>query len=196
VPRHADDVKGQVASGSNREGESTEAMRKLLQKHGFAPKLAVTDKLRSRAAAFSVLRLTCRHGRGLRPNNRAENSHQAVGQCPAATPNAAGLVRRWLCAGGSRIRTRGPTTKRKAMGNHSRQASPPRTWTCKWLRLSCRRLQLATPRRTFRRSGTEGSNPVPSTKSYDMRPTVRGRSPGRAKQLATAITNTSLRFFR
>ena len=187
MPRHADDVKGQVASGSNREGESTEAMRKLLQKHGFAPKLAVTDKLRSRAAAFSVLRLTCRHGRGLRPNNRAENSHQAVGQCPAATPNAAGLVRRWLCAGGSRIRTRGPTTKRKAMGNHSRQASPPRTWTCKWLRLSCRRLQLATPRRAFRRSGTEGSNPVPSTKSYDMRPTVRGRSPGRAKQLARPL---------
>ena len=33
----------------------------------------------------------------------------------------------------------------------------------KWLRLSCRRLRLATPRRAFRRSGTDGSNPVPSS---------------------------------
>ena len=75
----------------------------------------------------------------------------------------AGKMVRCLAAGGSRIRTRGPTTKRKAMGNHSRQVSPPRTWTCKWLRLSCRRLQLATPRRAFRRSGTDGSTPAPSS---------------------------------
>jgi len=56
-------------------------------------RLAVTDKLRSRAAAFRALRLTCRH---VRPNNRAENSYQAeaVGKCPGATLNAAGLVRR------------------------------------------------------------------------------------------------------
>src|SRR5207247_2354876 len=53
-------------------------MRKLLKKHGFAPKLLVTDKLRSCAAAFRRLRLTCRHEQGLRKNNRAENSHQAV----------------------------------------------------------------------------------------------------------------------
>jgi transposase-like protein len=53
-------------------------MRKLLKKRGFAPKLAVTDKLRSYAAAFQALRLTCRHERGLRMNNRAENSHQVV----------------------------------------------------------------------------------------------------------------------
>src|SRR5438445_6030206 len=53
-------------------------MRKLLRKHGFAPKLLVTDKLRSYAAAFRRLRLTCRHEQGLRKNNRAENSHQAV----------------------------------------------------------------------------------------------------------------------
>jgi hypothetical protein len=31
------------------------------------------------------------------------------------------------------------------------------------LRLSCRRLRLATPRRAFRRSGTDGSNPVRSS---------------------------------
>jgi putative transposase len=53
-------------------------MRKLLRKHGFAPKLLVTDKLRSYAAAFRRLRLTSRHEQGLRKNNRAENSHQAV----------------------------------------------------------------------------------------------------------------------
>jgi transposase-like protein len=53
-------------------------MRKLLKKHGFAPKLLVTDKLRSYAAAFRRLRLTCPHEQGIRRNNRAENSHQPV----------------------------------------------------------------------------------------------------------------------
>src|SRR5437667_2727053 len=47
-------------------------MRKLLKKHGFAPKLLVTDKLRSYAAAFRRLRVTCPHEQGLRKNNRAE----------------------------------------------------------------------------------------------------------------------------
>jgi transposase-like protein len=53
-------------------------MRKLLKKQGFAPKLLVTDKLRSYASAFRRLRLTCPHEQGFRKNNRAENSHQAV----------------------------------------------------------------------------------------------------------------------
>jgi putative transposase len=53
-------------------------MRKLLKKQGFAPKLLVTDKLRSYASAFRRLRLTCPHEQGSRKNNRAENSHQAV----------------------------------------------------------------------------------------------------------------------
>ena len=53
-------------------------MRKLLNKQGFAPKLLVTDKLRSYASAFRRLRLNCPHEQGLRKNNRAENSHQAV----------------------------------------------------------------------------------------------------------------------
>jgi putative transposase len=53
-------------------------MRNLLKKHGFAPKLLVTDKLRSDGAAFRRLRLTFPHEQGLRKNNRAENSHQAV----------------------------------------------------------------------------------------------------------------------
>jgi len=53
-------------------------MRKLLKELGFAPRFAVTDKLRSYAAAFAALDLTCRHEQGLRKNNRAENSHQTV----------------------------------------------------------------------------------------------------------------------
>jgi transposase-like protein len=40
--------------------------------------LLVTDKLRSYACAFRRLRLTCPHEQGMRKNNRAENSHQAV----------------------------------------------------------------------------------------------------------------------
>jgi putative transposase len=39
-------------------------MRKLLKKDGFAPKLLVTDKLRSYAAAFRRLRLISPHGQG------------------------------------------------------------------------------------------------------------------------------------
>ena len=48
-------------------------MRGLLKKHGFAPDVLVTDKLRSYAAAKSELRLTARHEQGLRRNNRAES---------------------------------------------------------------------------------------------------------------------------
>src|SRR3974390_378199 len=36
-------------------------MRKLLKKQGCAPNLLITDQLRSYAAAFRRLRLTCRH---------------------------------------------------------------------------------------------------------------------------------------
>jgi putative transposase len=53
-------------------------MRKLFRKQGFAPKLLVTDKLRSYASALRRLRLTCPRKQGLRGNNRAENSHQAI----------------------------------------------------------------------------------------------------------------------
>jgi transposase-like protein len=53
-------------------------MRKLLKKHGFAPKLLVTDQLGSYRAAFRQLRLACPHEQGLRKNNRVENSHQAM----------------------------------------------------------------------------------------------------------------------
>jgi transposase-like protein len=51
-------------------------MRKLLKKQGFAPVVLVTDKLRSYDAAKAKIGLSARHERGLRKNNRAENSHQ------------------------------------------------------------------------------------------------------------------------
>ena len=53
-------------------------MRKLLKKQGMAPRVVVTDKLQSYAAAFRELGLSARHEQGLRKNNRAENSHQPV----------------------------------------------------------------------------------------------------------------------
>jgi putative transposase len=53
-------------------------MRKLLKKQGCAPRVLVTDKLRSYAAAKRELGLAARHEQGLRANNRAENSHQPV----------------------------------------------------------------------------------------------------------------------
>ena len=53
-------------------------MRRLLKKQGFAPRIMVTDELRSYGAAIAELGLTARHEQGLRANNRAENSHQPV----------------------------------------------------------------------------------------------------------------------
>src|SRR5215204_847142 len=53
-------------------------MRKLLKKQGYAPDELVTDKLGSYGAARGELGLSCRHEQGLRKNNRAENTHQAV----------------------------------------------------------------------------------------------------------------------
>lgn len=53
-------------------------MKKLFKRQGFAPTRIVTDKLRSYAAAFRSLDLSAVHDRGLRANNRAENSHQPV----------------------------------------------------------------------------------------------------------------------
>src|ERR1700712_1343062 len=53
-------------------------MRKLLKKQGYAPRVLVTDKLRSYGSARRELGLRARHEQGLRKNNRAENSHQPV----------------------------------------------------------------------------------------------------------------------
>jgi transposase-like protein len=69
-------------------------MRKLIKKHGFAPEVLVTDKLRSYGAAKAQLGVLAHHEQGgtdqrlrraklvgvitggQRENNRAENSHQ------------------------------------------------------------------------------------------------------------------------
>jgi transposase-like protein len=53
-------------------------MKQLLKEYGFTPSRIVTDKLRSYVSAFRRLGLAGQHDRGLRANNRAENSHQPV----------------------------------------------------------------------------------------------------------------------
>ena len=59
-------------------GAALRLLRKLLKKQGFAPKVLVTDKLRSYAAARRELGLSAHHEQGLRRNNRAQNSHQVI----------------------------------------------------------------------------------------------------------------------
>jgi len=51
-------------------------MRKLLKKHGRAPRVLITDKLRSYAAANKDLGINVEHRQHKGLNNRAENSHQ------------------------------------------------------------------------------------------------------------------------
>jgi len=53
-------------------------MKKLFKQRGFAPTRIVTDKLRSYPSAFRAVGFGAEHDRGLRANNRAENSHQPV----------------------------------------------------------------------------------------------------------------------
>ena len=53
-------------------------MRKLLTKHGFAPRTIVTDKWRAYAAAFRDLGLNARHHQANWKNNRIEGSHVRV----------------------------------------------------------------------------------------------------------------------
>jgi transposase-like protein len=53
-------------------------MRKLLKNQAYAPSVLVTDKLPSYGAARQEFGLSARHERGLRRNNRTENSHQVV----------------------------------------------------------------------------------------------------------------------
>lgn len=51
-------------------------LRKLLKKHGHGPRVMITDKLKSYAAARKDLKLRCEHRQHKGLNNRAENSHQ------------------------------------------------------------------------------------------------------------------------
>ena len=53
-------------------------MRKLLQKHGFAPRTIITDKWRAYAAAFRDLGLNARHHQAKWKNNRIEGSHVRI----------------------------------------------------------------------------------------------------------------------
>jgi putative transposase len=53
-----------------RDKRGVRLMRKLLGKHGFAPKLLVADKLGYSGSAFRQLRRACPHEQGLRKNNR------------------------------------------------------------------------------------------------------------------------------
>ena len=52
--------------------------RKLLKKHGCAPRVLITDKLRSYGAANRAMGLTFEHCQHKGSNNRAENSHQPM----------------------------------------------------------------------------------------------------------------------
>jgi putative transposase len=51
-------------------------MRKLLKKHGRSPRVLITDRLKSYAAANRDLGLTVEHRQHKGLNNQAENSHQ------------------------------------------------------------------------------------------------------------------------
>ncbi|MDN7177442.1 IS6 family transposase [Caballeronia sp. SEWSISQ10-4 2] len=57
---------------------SMRLMRKLLRKHGRAPRVLITDKLKSYAAANRDLGLSGEHRQHKGLNNRAENSHQPM----------------------------------------------------------------------------------------------------------------------
>ena len=51
-------------------------LKKLLKKQGYAPRVLVTDKLKSYAAAKKEILPTVEHRQHQSLNNRAENSHQ------------------------------------------------------------------------------------------------------------------------
>ena len=53
-------------------------MRKLLKKLGYAPRVLITDKLRSYGGANRAMGLTFEHRQHKGLNNRAENSHQSM----------------------------------------------------------------------------------------------------------------------
>jgi putative transposase len=128
-------------------------MPKLLRKQGFAPKLLVTDKLRSYGSAFRRLRLSCPHEQGLRSNNRAENSHQPVRRRERKMPstpsrlaiNAADLPSR----GGERAE---PADPRPGSGN---RRPTPDTQPA-WDRADGRRSGVSRPRAAGALSGRGG----------------------------------------
>ena len=74
------DSEGQVLDILIQKRRNTKAakrlMKKLLKKQGFAPRVAVTDKLKSYGAAFKEMGLGIEHRQHKGLNNQSENSHQ------------------------------------------------------------------------------------------------------------------------
>jgi hypothetical protein len=56
---HEGEVLDILVQGRRDSRAALRLMRKLIKKQGFVPKLLVSDKLRSYASAFRLLRLTC-----------------------------------------------------------------------------------------------------------------------------------------
>jgi putative transposase len=71
---HAIDQNGEIlgvlVQAKRDKRAALELMRKLLKKSGFAPRMIVTDKLRSYGAAFRDFGLTARHHKARWKNNR------------------------------------------------------------------------------------------------------------------------------
>src|ERR1700756_5146775 len=61
---HEGDVLDMLVQSRRDSRAALRLMRKLLRKQGFAPKLLVTDKLRSYGSALRQLQLTCPHEQG------------------------------------------------------------------------------------------------------------------------------------
>ena len=67
---------------SRRNAKAAERLlRKLLKKQGLAPRVMITDKLASYAAAKKVVMPGVEHRQHKGLNNRAENSHQPTRRC-------------------------------------------------------------------------------------------------------------------
>ena len=67
-----------VIQSKRNKAAALKLMRKLLKKHGFAPRTIVTDKWRAYAAAFRDLGLNASHHQAKWKNNRIEGSHVRV----------------------------------------------------------------------------------------------------------------------
>ncbi len=75
--RTAESLMSSVQAKRNKRA-ALKLMRKLLKKHGFAPRTIVTDKWRAYAAAFRDLGLNASHHQAKWKNNRIEGSHVRI----------------------------------------------------------------------------------------------------------------------
>jgi hypothetical protein len=80
-------------------------MRKLLRKQGFAPKLLVTDKLRSYASAFRRLRLSCPHEQGA---SEQQSGGELASACTATRAQSAAVQIGSICPALPQHACRGP----------------------------------------------------------------------------------------